>query len=95
MFTSNYLSSTANGVTSAQPNPAFLHWTMQDQIILRAINSALTKKMLTHVTRCTTSKAAWTTLETLFTSHTKACTMQVHFQLASLKKGNSTIVDYF
>jgi hypothetical protein len=55
----------------------------------------LTEKMLTHVTRCTTSKAAWTTLETLFTSHNKARTMQVHFQLAFLKKGNSTIADYF
>jgi hypothetical protein len=68
---------------------------MQDQIILGAINSTLTEKMLMHVTWCTTSKSARTTLETLFTSHTKARTMQVHFQLASLKKGNSTIVYYF
>jgi hypothetical protein len=89
------ISSTTDGITSSQPNPSFLHWTMQDQIILGAINSALTEKMLTHVTRCTTSKAAWTPLETLFTSHTKAHTMQVHIQLASLKKGNSTIADYF
>lgn len=68
---------------------------MQDQIILGANNSALSKKRPTHVTRCTTSRAAWITLETLFTTRSKARTMQVHFQLSSLKKGNSTIADYF
>jgi hypothetical protein len=44
------VSSTIDGVTTTSPNPAFLHWTMQDQIILGAINSTLTEKMLTHVT---------------------------------------------
>jgi hypothetical protein len=68
---------------------------MQDQIILGAINSTLTEKMLTHVTRCTTSRSAWTTLETLFTSQSRARTMQVHYQLATLKKGSSSIADYF
>jgi hypothetical protein len=80
------VSSTIDGVTITSPNPAFLHWTMQDQIILGAINSTLTEKMLTHVTRCTTSRSAWTTLETLFTSQSRARTMQVHYQLATLKK---------
>lgn len=89
------ISSTTDGITSTQLNPAFLHWTMQDQIILGANNYALSKKMPTHVTRCTTSRAAWITLETLFTTQSKARTMQVHFQSSFLKKGNSTIVDYF
>jgi len=51
--------------------------------------------MLTHVTRCATSRDAWMTLETLFTSQTKARTMQVHYQLATLKKGSSSIADYY
>jgi hypothetical protein len=89
------VSSTIDGVTITSPNPAFLHWTMQDQIILGAINSTLTEKMLTHVTRCTTSRSAWTTLETLFTSQSRARTMQVHYQLATLKKESSSVADYF
>jgi len=31
---STTLSSTIDGITSTQQNPAFLHWTMQDQLIL-------------------------------------------------------------
>jgi len=37
----------------------------------------------------------WITLQRLFASHAKARTMQVHYQLATLKKGNSSIADYF
>jgi len=82
------MTSTKDGVSTTSPNPTFLHWSMQDQLLLRAINSALSEKMLTHVTRCATSRDAWTTLETLFT-------MQVHYQLATLKKGSSSIADYY
>jgi hypothetical protein len=68
---------------------------MQDQLLLGTINLALSEKMPTHVTQCATSCDVWTTLETLFTSQTKACTMQVHYQLATLKKGSSSIADYY
>lgn len=68
---------------------------MQDQIILRAINSTLSEQMLFHVTRRATAKDAWTTLASLFVSQSHACTMQTHYQLATLKKGNSTVADYF
>lgn len=88
------MTSTKDGVTTTSPNPAFLHWTMY-QLILGAINSALSEKMLPHITRCTTAREAWTTLETLLASHAKARTMQVHYQLATIKKGNSAIADYF
>lgn len=87
--------STKDGVTTTSPNPAFLHWSMQDQLILGAINFSLTEKMLSHVTRCATSREAWTTLATLFASQSQARTTQVHYQLATLKKGNSNIADYY
>jgi hypothetical protein len=89
------MTSTKDGVSTTSPNPAFLHWSMQDQLLLGAINFALSKMMLTHVTRCATYHDAWTTLEILFTSQTKARTMPVHYQLATLKKGSSSIADYY
>ena len=46
-----------------------LNWHVRDQLILDAINSLQPEKMLSHVTRCATSKDAWLTLETLFMSH--------------------------
>lgn len=66
---------------------------MQDQLILGAINSSLSEKMLSHVTRSATSKDAWLTLETLFASQSRARTMNVHFKLATLKKNNSSITN--
>jgi hypothetical protein len=51
--------------------------------------------MLSHVTRYATSKEAWLTLETLFASQSRARTMNVHFQLATPKKGNSFITKYY
>jgi hypothetical protein len=89
------MTSTKDGVSTTSPNLAFLHWSMQDQLLLGAINLALSEKMLTHVARCATSRDAWTTLQTLFTSQTKALTMQVHYQLVTLKKGSSSIADYY
>jgi hypothetical protein len=44
---------------------------------------------------CTTSRALWESLEKMFASQGHARIMQVHFQLATLKKGNSFVTDYF
>jgi len=69
------VTSTKDGISTTSPNPASLHWSMQDQLLLEAINSTLSEKMLSHVTRCNTSRYAWTTLETLFKSQSKVHTM--------------------
>jgi hypothetical protein len=82
------------GATTA-PNPAYLAWHMQDQLILGAINSCLNDSILSHVVKCNTSRDVWLTLERLFKSQSQARTMQVHYQLATLKKGNTSIADYF
>jgi hypothetical protein len=84
-----------DGVETTSLNPTYLHWYMQDQLILGAITFALSNKMISHVTRCTTYMEAWTTLKNLFSAQSKARSMQVHFQLNTLKKGNSSIADYY
>jgi hypothetical protein len=68
---------------------------MQDQLILGALTSSMTESILSHVVKCTTSRDVWLTLERLFTSHSRARTMQVHYQLATFKKGNTSVADYF
>ena len=82
-------------ISSTTTKPACLYWEMQDQIILSFLTSAISKRMISHVANCTTSKQAWTKLETLFASQSKARILNVHFQLAILKKANLSIVDYF
>jgi hypothetical protein len=82
-------------ISSTTTNSAFPHWEMQDQIILDFLISAISKRMISHVANCKVSKQAWTKLETLFASQSKTCILNMHFQLATLKKGNLSIVDYF
>ncbi|KAF5451062.1 hypothetical protein F2P56_031361 [Juglans regia] len=77
------------------PNPAFMHWIMQDQLILSALNSSLFETVLAHVIKCHTSHQVWSTLERMFTSTSRARSMNLHYQLATLKKGGSSVSDYF
>ncbi|XP_059429196.1 uncharacterized protein LOC132163015 [Corylus avellana] len=82
-------------ISSTTMNLAYLHWEMQDQIILGFLTSAISERMISHVASCKTSNQAWTKVETLFASQSKARILNVYFQLATLKKANLSIVDYF
>ena len=53
------------------------------------------KKILAHVVKCTTFREVWLALERMFTSQSRARAMQIHYQLATLKKGNSSVANYF
>jgi len=64
-------------------------------MILSAIISSLSKKILAHVVKCTTSREVWQALECMFTAQSRARTMQIHYQLTTLKEDNSSIADYF
>uniref|UniRef100_A0A2N9E6L3 Integrase catalytic domain-containing protein n=1 Tax=Fagus sylvatica TaxID=28930 RepID=A0A2N9E6L3_FAGSY len=44
---------------------------------------------------CSTSRDVWLTLKRMFTSNSCARIMQIHYQLATLRKGNSPIAYYF
>ena len=80
---------------SDEPNPDFQAWHLQDQLIMSALISSLSENILAHVVKCSTSREVWVTLERMFTSQSRARTMQIHYQLATLKKGDSSIADYF
>ena len=84
---------TIDGVETVEKksNPKYATWNQQDQLIMGALTSSLTESILIYVLKCTTSPDLWFTLEHLFTSHSQARLMQVHLQLATLKKGDSSI----
>jgi hypothetical protein len=62
---------------------------------MHALISSLSENILAHIVKCSTSSEVWLTLERMFTSQSRASTMQIHYQLATLKKGDSSIADYF
>ena len=89
------LTVTTANISTPQPNPDYHAWLIQDQMILSALISSLTENILAYVVRCTISQEVWLTLERMFTAHSRARTMNIHYQLSTLKEGDSSIVDYF
>jgi len=76
-------------------NPAFTIWYHKDKLILAAIISSLTGGTLAPVVGLETSREAWQTLEQHFASQSQARLMQTKLQLATMKKGATSIDDYF
>lgn len=85
---------TTSNITSIE-NPEFLTWLQQDQLIMSTLLSSLTEGILTQVVGCTTSRDLWLALERMFTAQSRARIMQMHYQLATTKKGGSSIFDIF
>ncbi|KAJ0035570.1 hypothetical protein Pint_25899 [Pistacia integerrima] len=77
------------------PNPEYVHWSQQDQIILSAILSSLTESLLTQIIGLTTSRDVWLALEKTFSSTSSPRILSIRFQLSTLKKASLTITDYF
>uniref|UniRef100_A0A2N9HGH7 CCHC-type domain-containing protein n=1 Tax=Fagus sylvatica TaxID=28930 RepID=A0A2N9HGH7_FAGSY len=89
------LTTTADGAAQVIPNPEFQQWHLQDQMLLSALISSLSETILAHVVKCATARDVWQVLERMFTSQSRARTMQVHYQLATLQKGDSTVAEYY
>jgi hypothetical protein len=83
------------GAPATIVNPEFLTWSQRDQMILNVLISTLTEPYVVHTIGCATSSALWTTLITMSASQACARVMQIHFQLATVKKGNNSITEYF
>uniref|UniRef100_A0A2N9F894 Reverse transcriptase Ty1/copia-type domain-containing protein n=1 Tax=Fagus sylvatica TaxID=28930 RepID=A0A2N9F894_FAGSY len=85
----------SSAATPGQPDSALQAWQTQDQMILSALISSLSETVLAHVVNCRTSRDVWLCLEKMFTSQSRARQMQLHHQISTLKKGDSSIADYF
>jgi hypothetical protein len=95
---SSIISTPSKTGATVAPNPAYMAWNLQDQLIIGALTTSLTESILSHVVKCTTSHEVWITLQRLFASHAKARTMQTYnHSLAScqtpttLHKANHTL----
>jgi hypothetical protein len=86
---------TEPGASATIPNLEFMLWCQKDQMILSILISTLTEQYVTHDVGCVTAHDLWKTLVTMFASQANARVMQIHYQLATTKKGNSSIAKYF
>jgi hypothetical protein len=76
-------------------NPEFLAWCQRDQMLLSMLISTLTEPLVVHAVECATSHQLWTTLVSMFASQARSRVLQIHYQLATSKKGSTSITEYF
>jgi hypothetical protein len=74
-----------------QPNPAYSAWVARDQAILGYLLSSLTRETLLHVSRCKTAVQAWSALADLYSSQSRACSVNTRIALATTKKNQLSI----
>ena len=84
-----------DGTLHNASNPEYHHWHLQDQLILGELSSSIEESLITHLMTCLTSRHVWVTLDRMFLTQSQASFLQKHLQLTNLKKGNSSITEYF
>jgi len=91
----NLETATSQTVPAEISNPYYSTWYDQDQVVLSALVSSLSENILAQMVSLSTSREVWVALERMFSFHSFARAIQTRQFLASTKKGNLSISDYF
>ncbi|KAA8515403.1 hypothetical protein F0562_018986 [Nyssa sinensis] len=86
---------TSSDTTAEIPNPKFTTWYLQDQVVLSTLVSSLSEGILAQMVGLTTSREVWLSLEKLFSTHSTVRAIQTRQFMATTKKGNLSIFEYF
>jgi hypothetical protein len=78
-----------------EPNPAYVLWVTRDQAVLGFLLSWLTRETLMHASHCTSSVQAWSTLSELYSSQLQARSVNTRIALATTKKNQLSVSDYY
>jgi hypothetical protein len=76
-------------------NPEYKIWVAQDQQVLSYLLNSVTREILGYLATKVTAASAWTALEELFASQSRAKVTNLRFALTNTKKGSMTIPQYF
>lgn len=68
-------------------NPAYEEWFAVDQQVLGFLFSSLSREILSQVATATTAAEAWTMIQEMFNSRTRARSLNVLLSLTSTRKG--------
>jgi hypothetical protein len=78
-----------------EANPAYVLWVTRDQAVLGFLLSSLTRETLMHVSRCTSLAQAWSGLGELYSSQSRAPSMNTRIALVTTKKNQLSVSDYY
>jgi hypothetical protein len=75
-------------------NPAYEDWLASDQQVLSFLLSSVSKEILAQIGTKQSAAEAWTIIETMFMSKTRARAVNTRLALATAQKGSSTVTEY-
>nr|AAT85031.1 putative polyprotein [Oryza sativa Japonica Group]ABF96679.1 retrotransposon protein, putative, Ty1-copia subclass [Oryza sativa Japonica Group] len=75
-------------------NPEYEEWVATDQQVLAYLLSSMTKDLLVQVATCRTAASAWSMIQGMFGSMTRARTINTRLSLSTLQKGDMNITTY-
>jgi hypothetical protein len=78
-----------------QHNPAYSQWVTRDQAVLGYLLSSLTRETLVTVATSTRASEAWSELSKLYSSQTRARTVNTRIALTMTKKLQLSVADYY
>jgi hypothetical protein len=81
--------------TTEQPNPEYARWVSRDQALLGYLLSSLTREVLMGVTTLNTSAEVWSSLEGMFSTRTRARSVNTRIALATTRKAASTMAEFY
>jgi hypothetical protein len=82
-------------MVSKEINPAYVSWVAWDQAVLGYMLLSLTRETFIHVSHCSTAAQVWSTLSDLYSSQTRACAVNTCIALATTKKNQPSVSDYY
>jgi hypothetical protein len=69
-------------------------WYAIDQLVLAYLLLSLSREIMGQVAICTTSASAWSIIEGMYMSETRARSVNTYIALATMKKGSDSITEY-
>lgn len=76
------------------PNQDYIQWMAKDQQILGYLLASLSREILVHVADKKTAAELWQTIEAMFSSQTRARSINTRIALATTPKGNMSVAEY-
>jgi hypothetical protein len=81
--------------SSVKTSPKYMRCLARDQALLGYLMSSVTREVLMGITTVEAVVVAWSTLQEMYGSHTRARSINIRIALATTRKGTSMMADYF
>jgi hypothetical protein len=79
---------------TTRPNPEYILWIRQDQLILNAVIGSILPTIIPFIAQATTSRQAWTILANTYAKPSRGRIKQIKNQLKNTTKGSLSVTEF-